>query len=442
MLARLKSPVFFLTFANLFGAAVSFVSGMLVARWMGSEAYGVMGVLAAVNSTALNFVDLRLGDVMAKLYFRKEPPEGSTVEAFRASLIQTSLLCYGTLAAGFLAIGFFANWLCAGLFTATEVSPRWALASALGTSITYFINPVGSMLRLSGRFYLLGTQSMAAGVVSSGIMVACVAASRDLDGYFRGFLLSNLAGAAICLAVALTVWIRVERLPVLSRLDLSALRLIRGQSRFLFWGNLLGYVKLGHRAADVLLVGWFCDDRVTGLYKLARTLTDKLYMLFDALNQVHFPNLLRALTEGRLPDFRRLARKLCLMALGLTALFLAGEAALLPFFAEHVLQGRFPGVEGAIMVLTVPFFLVTGMYIWLWPLVLHHNHANRFTYFSGIALVIQYASSLLAFRAFHSLWAFTTAYVAYYLAMVGLTWLFLRRVHPGESPFGGPAVKA
>ena len=49
--------------------------------------------------------------------------------------------------------------------------------------------------------------------------------------------------------------------------------------RFVAAGNLLGYVKLLHRSADVLLVAAFCGDRGTGIYKLARSITDALTKL-------------------------------------------------------------------------------------------------------------------------------------------------------------------
>lgn len=408
---------------------------MLVARWMGSAAYGVMGILSAVNSTVLNFVDLRLNDVMAKLYFGKEPPEGTSTESFRASLIQSSLVCYGILSLAFLVIGFAVTYAFSRFFTATEIRLQWALASALGTSITYFVNPIGYMLRLAGRFYLLGWQVMAGGLISSGIMVSCVFLSKDLDGYYAGYLCSNLVGAGIAIAVSLTVWIRIDGLPVLSRLDLSALRWIKEHSGLLFWGNLMGYTKLGHRAADVLLVGLFCDDRLTGLYKLARTLTDRLYILFDALNQVYFPSLLGALAKGQTEAFRRQARRLLLGAAGLTLAFLAGELLLLPFFSEAVLKGKFQGVEPAIMVLTLPFFLQTGLYIWTWPLVLQHNLADRFTLYSGIALLIQYAFSISVFKSSQSLWAFTGGYLAFYVMLYLLVGAFLLRKFPEYLPF-------
>lgn len=431
---RLKSPVFFLTLANLFSAAVGFVSGMLVARWVGAEGYGVVGIIAAVNTGVLCLWDVRLNDVMARLYFDKDIPEGSDPVRFRTSIIQSSLLCYGAMALVFLAAGIAANLLLARLFTTAGVKVSWAVASAAAVSLTYLLNPVGYMLRLSGRFRLLGFQAMAGSLLSSGILVLCVWRRNDLDGYYTGILLSNAAGAVLALSVALTVWLRLDRLPLFSALDLSALRHIRKSSRFLFFGNLLNYLKLGHRTADVLLVGYFCDDAMTGVYKLARSLTDKLYMVFDAMNQVYFPSFLRMLAERDLPGYRGLARRIALGTLALTAFFLAAEWVGLPYFTEYILGGKFPGVESVILVLTLPFFFVTGMYIWIWPLVLHHDLAGRYTLFNGLAVLLQHGLGIWAFSEFARLEAFAVGYLGHYVLLMGLAAILVHRRIPEAVP--------
>jgi O-antigen/teichoic acid export membrane protein len=435
VLFNFRSPVFFLTFANLFGAAIGFMSGMLTARWLDAGAYGVLGVLAAINSTALNFVDLRLQDVMAKLYFRKDLQNSSEQADFRASLIQSSLICYGGLSFFFLLLGTVANFLLPKFFTETEIRWTWILASAAGMSITYFINPIGQILRLTGRFRLLGWRSMAGSVLSSGIMVFCVYLNKDLNGYYLGFILSNCAGAVFAISVALVVWVKLDKLPILRKLDLSALKAIRGQSRFLMWGNLLGYIKLGHRSADVLLVGYFCDDNMTGLYKFARMLTDKLNMFFDSMNQVYFPTYMQMLSQGAFTAYRRLATKMLFAVLVFTAVVLAAEYLLLPHFVTLVLKGKFAGVEPLILIMTVPFFFGAGMYIWMWPLVLHFNLAGRFTFFCGLAVLCQYGLGVALFAVSDKVESFPAGYLGYYVLMVFLTGIMVHGKIPAAVPF-------
>jgi O-antigen/teichoic acid export membrane protein len=434
LLHKLRSPVFLLTLSNLGSAVIGFFSGMLTARWLGAGAYGVMGVISAINATVLNFVDLRLNDVMAKLYYDKEGATGTELARRRASLIQSSLICYGALAVAFFAIGILANAFLPRFFTSVPVRSNWILASAAGTSITYFVNPIGYMQRLTGRFRLLAAQALIGSVISSGLMVLCVWLHKDLDGYYLGFLISNLVGACLAVGIALYDWIKLDHLPLLRGLDLSALARFRKHSGFLFWGNLLGYVKLGHRSADILLVGYFCDDRVTGLYKFARTLTDKFYMLFDAMNQVYFPTFMQMLGQGSVASYRRLAGRIFVTVLLFTAATLALEAVGLPYFSQWVLKGKFAGVEPIIETLTIPFFFVTGMYIWMWPIVLHHGWAGRYTLYNAIALCIQYGVGIAGFRIFSGLLPFTLGYVGNYVVLMGLTFGMIYHRFPEAIP--------
>jgi O-antigen/teichoic acid export membrane protein len=187
-----------------------------------------------------------------------------------------------------------------------------------------------------------------------------------------------------------------------------------------------------------LLVGYFCSDSVTGLYKFARTLTDKFYMLFDAMNQVYFPTFMQMLSQGASASYRKLATRILVGALAVTVIILAVEYAALPYFVTLVLKGKFAGVEPVIVVMTIPFFFVTGMYIWMWPLVLHHNLAGRFTVYSALAVLVQYGVGILGFRLFQSLGAFTMGYVAHYVLLIGLLGILVHRRLSDMVPFSGP----
>ena len=72
----LRSPVVVTLGANIAGAAVSMISAIIVARWLGVETYGVMAIIWGINATALNLVDVRLIDLMLQWYYRP-PPQGT-----------------------------------------------------------------------------------------------------------------------------------------------------------------------------------------------------------------------------------------------------------------------------------------------------------------------------------------------------------------------------
>jgi O-antigen/teichoic acid export membrane protein len=234
------------------------------------------------------------------------------------------------------------------------------------------------------------------------------------------------------IALALWIWLRLQGLPMLRPALGRAWPDYWRERRFLFYGNLLGYVKLFHRAADVILVGYFADDRVTGLYKLARSLSDTLLIVFDAVNQVYYPHLMDLLGQKAAPEFRRLARRLLVGSAAFTLAAVAGETLLLKQLLRLALTSQYAGAEGAVVILTVPFLFVTGIYTWLWPLFVRSGQLRYYTLFSLLAVAVQYIVSISMLTLFPNSPAGAAAgYLAHYLVLYPLLyWLALKSHRP------------
>ncbi len=438
-LEKARSPLFFYSASNVACAFVGLLQAVLTANILGPALIGITAIIAGINGVALNFLDVRLVDLATKLYYRREMPNGITVKEYQASVIQMSFLVYTLLGALFFVTGFLANYFIVHLFTSSEVSPRWFLANALFMSLWYVVGPLGYMQRFSGKFYHMGAWRFVAAVTSTGVFAASLLTIRSLDGYYLGIVLSSIINFVIMAALSVYILQKYEHLPLTHGWYPQALHDFFHSKRFLFFGNLFGYVKLGHRSADVLAVGYFCNDSITGLYKFARSILDSILVLFDSMNQVYQPRFMNLIKENAFEKYRLLAKRVMVGSAVFTVLVLLSEYTLLPLFIKYVLAGKFYGAQSAVMLLSATFFFVAGMHTWMWPLYVSRGQIGIYTMYSIGALAAQYLVGVGLFIAFGSQsvnW-FACGYLSYYLVLFTLTYFQLRQAHPQATPFAG-----
>lgn len=435
MLRTLVSPVNYLIGVNVICAGLGFIKDLVAARVLGPENYGIIAVLVGTNATLLNFLDVRFGDLAAKLYYRQNSTDNINFRNYRASVLQISLLGNGLISLALGILGLVVSVLTIRFFTAASVSIQWMAAQALVAALLHWTSSFSFLQRFTGKFYVIGTWRILTELVVVGTFLPIMIVSGTLDGYYQGVLLATSVGAGMVIALSTFLWMRFERLPLLRKGILSALPEYRREFRLLLFGNLLGYTKMFHRAADTLLVGYFCDDRTTGLYKLARSLTDGLYVVFDALNQVYYPRFLQLLSERAHDEYRRTARYILSRAGVFTGVLLALEAIFLAPIVKIVLADRFAGIESAIVTLTLPFFFVAGMYLWIWPALVYLGDLSTYTAYSYVACVVQYGVSGALFVVFGStVLGGAVGYVAYYCALGPAAFSLVRRCYPDVVP--------
>ena len=422
----LVSPTQYLAAVNVLSSALGFAQGIVTARQMGPEAYGVIAVIAATNATVLNSLDVRLADLAGKLYYRPSQASLSELRAYRASVLQICLIGNGLISLGLSILGFLASLIFIRTLTATPVHTQWLLAQSLILALANWSNSFDYLQRFSGRFYLMGTWRLATRVATVGLFFAIFLPAGNLDGYYHALLSATGLGLAMTASLSVWIWLKYERFPLLRRGLWLAGSDYGREFRFLFFGNLLGYVKMLHRGSDVLVVGFFADDRVTGLYKLTRSLTDSLYVLFDALNQVYYPRFMELLSRHSFAEYRRLAGRLFAYTGGFTLAVLGLEAIFLPQLMRIALANRFAGAEDAIMIMTVPFMFVAGVYTWMWPVFVHSGRLARYTAYSLLACLAQYAVMIGLFVVWPPTpLAAALGYLTHYCVLIPLAYLLL-----------------
>ncbi len=437
------SPTRYLAVVNVTCTLLGFTVSFVNMRVLGAELYGIVAIIGASSGTMLNFLDVRLTDLTAKLYYRQDIPMGVGRSAYRASVIQLCLVGNGVISLAAGTLGLLVGVLTIGLFTASPVRTEWIVAQSVILALNHWTSSFTYMQRFSGRFYLMGTWRAITRVIGLIVIVLIVVTHPNLDGYYAALFLAEAVSAAMGIGLSLFIWLRYEEFPMFRSDWLVSLPSYRDGARFLVFGNLLGYSKMLHRSADALLVGYFCGDRETGIYKFARSLTDTLLVLFDAMNQVYYPRFLELMSKGRFDEYRRLARRLVSRAGLLTVVILAGEALFLPTLLRVVLADRFAGAEPTIMVMTVTFFLVAGVHIWMWPLFVHSGRLGQYTACTYLSCASHYGVSIILFIMLGPVaLAGGIGYLAYDLLLTLLAFLLLRKWFPAFVPGGRIEAKA
>jgi O-antigen/teichoic acid export membrane protein len=200
--------------------------------------------------------------------------------------------------------------------------------------------------------------------------------------------------------------------------------------------NALGYAKLLHRSADVLLVGFFCGDYHAGLYRCARSATDTLFAVNDVLAKTYQPRLFRLAAERDATAFRALARHLLLTMLGLAAVGVAAELILLPVLVPFVFGAVFAGAVPAMILLTVPVMWAFAVNLWAWPLLITFTSLGAYTAISFVAVIAGQYVIALAGHGLFGLGAlpFAVGHAAVFVLLHGAVLGLVRRRLPAFSP--------
>jgi O-antigen/teichoic acid export membrane protein len=293
--------------------------------------------------------------------------------------------------------------------------------------------------RFVGRFYLFGAVRLVLQTVEAVVFLGLLLGIGGVDGYYVGNVASTVVLLIFTLAVTLYILTAWEGLPVFTAGIRLSLVDYRQNLNMLFYGNMLGYVKVIHRSGDVLIVSLFTNDTVTGLYKFARTLGDSFQLLYDAMNTVYQPTILELLSLDAWDRYRALARRFVVWMGGLTLAIIAVEAVLLEPLLIWVSAADYAGSVPATMVMTLALFATTGCWLWIWPVFLHTGHVKRPTLVMSIAGLIQIGVMAALYVVFDPdpIYA-AIAYVTYYALHIPVNYWMVRREGPRYDPFAAP----
>lgn len=384
--------------SNAVAAGIGFVQSVVVVRSLGFADYGVYGVLGSIAAICANAVDLRLGDATMRRFFEVDLSTCPRAPAGASAPLAV------LLAGGIAQVALAALLAAAILLAALPILEAFPAARLPGLVLVAFA--VSEALAYSGR-YLLFTmrfardpRMLAACEVSAALLrglVVCAAVwlRPSLSGLISGLLLAGAATWTLNGVAFARVWLVRLGLRASAAEVLGELRVLRVRRRDLFALNSINYQNLLHRGADVLAVGLLGGEREAGLYRLARSLSDALYVFYDAAAKTLQPLLMQLLAAAEGARLHELAhRVLRLAALG-TAVLLLVELAFLPELLRLLYGASSLPAAPAILLLSAAAFFVFGLNLWTWPLIVHAGAVRTFAATGFVAVLLgQYGIGL------------------------------------------------
>ena len=323
---RLLSNSGWLLSANTVSLALAFVQGVIVARALGVERYGVLALITTYATTVNQFVDSRVWEAAIKFVTQYREKRDLT----RAGAVVK--LCYWVDAAtgslAFVILIVTAGWA-ARLFVKDESTAVLIQFYALSILVAVPVGTSSALLRIGDQFDWLAYQDAGMAILKLVGVIVVALAGWGIIGVLSVYLLAAAAGM-----VALVVLSRrVGRQLGLGDWEHAALSSLGGEYkhifRFMIATNASAFFKLLQRNADVLLIGYWLTPSAAGYFRLARSMTDLMQFPVGPLYTASYPEFARLWHRGKVLELSRLVRKLTLSstAVALAALCVMGFGA-------------------------------------------------------------------------------------------------------------------
>lgn len=287
---------------QLVAAALAAVVVIVLARGLGSVAYGQLALISTSVYVIAQVIDARIWEAATRFgsqFLALEEPGRARATLELGLLVN---LLAGLLAAGLVALA--AGPLAGSVLDDEGLAGEVVLFAAVAPLNTLQAASY-AILRVMDRFRALATLI----AVGAAVRLAAAGLAIALDDSLGTVLLALVCAEAIAtsLLVGLAVITIRARLPRDGGWA-ARLRSIRGElpemGRFVAASNATGTLRVLTSQGDVLLVGLLATPAAAGALKVARTFVKPLGLLATPYQHAIYPELVRDASRRRLDRFR------------------------------------------------------------------------------------------------------------------------------------------
>jgi O-antigen/teichoic acid export membrane protein len=298
-------------------AAFSMLQGILAARLLGVEAFGVLGAITTFTSFLNKFVSFRMGELVVK-YVGHYSETGDDMRA--AAIFKLAALV--EMLASLVAFGLVLLLAPIGARFLAKDASTTNLFAIYGTIVLANLIAESSMglLQIYDRFRNVAFLQL----LQSAVTLVLIAVAFFMHGGLIHILLAYVAGKMIG-AVGLTISAFVEAASKWGKTWWRApLGLLRHQTRdlasFAISTNISASLSLVTKDSEVLWVSLFRNPVETGYYKLALALANMVQMPVSPLPQATYPEISRQVARNKWANVRYILRQGSRLAGGYTLL--------------------------------------------------------------------------------------------------------------------------
>ena len=369
-----------LTVANFFSAALGLAQGIVVARTLGPQLYGVAALVMSYPSLLFSFLDARSADASVK-YLGEFDAKGEVMRAL--AICKLGYAVDLTVAAlTFVLVATTAWWAEKHIVHTPGIGPLIILYAAAflpralaGTS--------RAVLMTLGRFPMLAWIRGLNAAIRTAVVVGLVLGGYGITGVIWG---NALGLAAEGLIIGIIAYPMVKRTWGASWLS-GSWSALRGKRReifgFLFYNDLNALLGLFSKQFDLVILGYFRGPQEAGYYRLAKSIGAVVGNSVGPLQSVTYPRLVHFWGAEQQDELKLTIRRYALwMGVPLGALVFV-SLPLVPPLINVVLGDQFRPTAFA-----AQLFLASSaiwlVFFWLRPAYLAAGRVRSWTIGIGI----------------------------------------------------------
>lgn len=372
---------------NVASAAIAFLQGIILARWLGTGDYGLLALIISYVTIVNQVVDFRIYEFATK-YVSEFWEKGRKTECF-AVVKAAYLLDIATGALAFALVFATAKILSffildspdhANLVIFYAVSLLFSTANGTATAL----------LGVFGKFPWLSLYSMAYASVRFLLIITVLTAQKGLPGVMAAYVAAELLGGLLINFLAFKV-VRENLWQFRGDAHLALLRhRFREMVSFLVYTNLNEFLALFTKNIDMLFIGYYRNTTEAGLYKLAKSFAGCVGLLSEPVYTAVFPVMSRMLAAGNQARAVSLAWKITLIA---AAVFVP-LCLVLVFCGSYIIHYT----AGAAYLAAAPALSIMvwggaigGIFVWIRPVLLAIGRADvpaKINCISAVLLVL------------------------------------------------------
>ena len=372
-----------LTVANVIGAALNLGQGIVVARWLGPELYGIAALVMGYISLIYSILDAKSSEASVKYLGRfhalgdRECALAMCKLSYCVDLVIACLIFFFLLvSAGIAAKHIVHDTATAGLIViyGAALIPRALMATSNGVLVTL------------GRFPLIAGIEVITTALRMVLVLGLVIAGWQVAGVIWANALAAIASGLIYVAIAWPLIHRTWGASVV-RGRLQALKGARKEIfAFFAYSDLNTLIRIVPAQMDALLLGYLRSPTEVGYYKLAKSLSSAVGYVVGPLQSVTYPELARLWALGyRQPLLRKVGRLLLWIGLPLGIAVLV-STALMPVALPLLVGDIYLPAVPAVQLLLIASALSVASF-WLRPLYLAKGFVREWFIISCVAIV-------------------------------------------------------
>ena len=359
LIRRLIKNSSYLFSATGISAAVSMLQGILVARLLGVENFGILGAIIMFTSVINNLVSFRMGELVIKYvgHYSEENDDLHAAAVFKSAALAEML-------ASVVAFGLIVLLapLGAKYFAKDSTTTGWFVLYGLIVLANLISESSLGLLQIFDRFRNVALFTMVQSMVTLGLVFIVYVAGGGMVGVLVSYLAGKAVGA-LALTVAALVEARRHWKPGWWRVDLKILRpQTRQLVNFAVNTNISASLSLITKDSELLWVSFFRGPVETGYYKLALSLANILLLPVSPLPQATYPELTRQVVRRNWQNVRMVLRHGTVLAGGYTL----AAAILLVFLGKpliyYIYTPQYLPAYPALMILMVGFLFSNAFY--------------------------------------------------------------------------------